>query len=40
MRRINLEPLMTLSDGSQLVISTQHSRDGDLNPDTREGARP
>ena len=31
MRRINLEPLMTLSDGSQLVISTQHLRNGDFS---------
>src|SRR5215475_11778665 len=31
MSRINLEPLMTLPDGSQLVISTQHLRDGDFS---------
>ena len=31
MSRINLEPLMVLPDGSQLVISTQHSRDGDFS---------
>ena len=31
MRRINLEPLMTLSDGPQLVISTQQLRNGDFS---------
>jgi hypothetical protein len=31
MSRINLESLMTLPDGSHLVISTQHSRDGDFS---------
>jgi len=31
MSRINLESLMTLPDGSQLVISTQHVRDGDFS---------
>jgi hypothetical protein len=31
MSRINLESLMTLPDGSQLVISTQHSREGDFS---------
>lgn len=31
MSRINLDPLMTLPDGSQLVISTICSRDGDFS---------
>jgi len=31
MSRINLQPLLTLPDGSQLVISTEHSRDGDFS---------
>jgi hypothetical protein len=31
MSRINLETLMTLPDGSHLVISTQYSRDGDFS---------
>lgn len=28
MARINLDPLLTFSDGSQLVVSTQHSGEG------------
>ena len=31
MSRINLEPLMTFSDGSYLVISTEYSKDGDFS---------
>jgi hypothetical protein len=31
MSRINLDPLITFSDGSQLLISTHCSRDGDFS---------
>ena len=31
MSRLNLEPLMTFSDGSYLAISTECSRDGDFS---------
>jgi hypothetical protein len=30
MARINLDPLLTFSDGSQLVVSTQHSGEGNF----------
>ena len=31
MTRLNLEPLMTFSDGSHLVISTECSKDGEFS---------
>jgi hypothetical protein len=31
MSRLNLEPLMTFSDGSYLAISTEYSKDGDFS---------
>ncbi|HJT19160.1 MAG TPA: hypothetical protein VJ746_01740 [Nitrospira sp.] len=31
MSRLNLDPLITFPDGSQLVISTQCSKDGDFS---------
>ena len=31
MSRINLDPLVTFSDGSQLLISTQCSKEGDFS---------
>ncbi len=31
MGRMNVEPLMTFSDGSYLAISTEYSKDGDFS---------
>lgn len=31
MSRLNLEPLMTFSDGSYLAISTEYSKEGDFS---------